>query len=65
MSEKERLNKEDEEKLKAAYRTLDEFSRHEVPVIRFNCRKAKSELWQALFELDLIEDSELIEGALR
>ena len=26
--------------------------------VRFNCRKAKNELWQALFELDLIEGGE-------
>lgn len=54
MSKKDRLSKEDEEKLKSAYRILDEFSEHDFPVIRFNCRKAKNELWQALFELDLI-----------
>jgi hypothetical protein len=23
-------------------------------VVKFNCRKAKNELWQALFELDLL-----------
>lgn len=54
MSEKDRLNKEDEEKLISAYKILDEFSEHDFPVIKFNCRKAKNELWQALFELDLI-----------
>lgn len=47
------LSKKEEEKLLLAYKILDEFSGHEFPVIRFNCRKAKNELWQALFELDL------------
>lgn len=54
MNEKDRLNKEDEEKLLFAYKILKEFSEHDFPVISFNCRKAKNELWQALFELDLI-----------
>lgn len=44
------------EKLRTAYRLLEELSRHDLPVIRFNCRKAKNELWQALFELDLLLD---------
>jgi len=52
---KDRVNqKKDEEKLLLAYKILCEFSEHDIPVIRFNCRKAKNELWQALFELDLI-----------
>ena len=54
MSKNDYLNKEDEENLHATYKILDELSEHEFPVIRFNCRKAKNELWQALFELDLI-----------
>jgi prephenate dehydratase len=44
------------EKLRVAYRLLEELSGHDLPVIRFNCRKAKNELWQALFELDLLPD---------
>jgi len=51
------LKKGDEKKLLFAYKILEEFSQHDLPVVRFNCRKAKNELWQALFELDLIEPS--------
>lgn len=50
----DRLPKDDEEKLLAAYKILEEFSASEIPVLRFNCRKAKNELWQALFDLDLM-----------
>ncbi len=53
MTKKIGLRKEEQRKLLLAYKILDEFSGHEFPVIRFNCRKAKNELWQALFELDL------------
>jgi prephenate dehydratase len=56
MSEKNWLSEEDQEKLRSAHKILKEFSEHEIPVIRFNCRKAKNELWQALFELDLIRE---------
>jgi len=54
MTHKNLLQQEDKEELLSAYRILEKFSDHEFPVLRFNCRKAKSELWQALFELDLI-----------
>jgi prephenate dehydratase len=54
MSNRQRLSKAEEKDLIAAYRTLSEFSKHEIPVVRFNSRKAKNEIWQALFELDLI-----------
>jgi len=50
----DRLSKKDEEKLLAAYKILEEFSNSEIPVLRSNCRKAKNELWQALFDLDLM-----------
>ncbi len=50
---------EDGEKLLSAYKVLEEFSNHELPVVRFNCRKAKNELWQALFELDLLETGDI------
>lgn len=56
MSKKDGLDKEDEERLLTAYKILAEFSEHEIPVLRFNCRKAKNELWQALFELGLINE---------
>jgi prephenate dehydratase len=48
------LTPEEERKLLAAFKVLEEFSDHELPVVKFNCRKAKNELWQALFELDLL-----------
>ena len=48
------LTPEEEKKLLAAFRALEELSEHELPVVKFNCRKAKNELWQALFELDLL-----------
>jgi hypothetical protein len=48
------LTQEQEKKLLSAYLILQEFSEHEWPVVKFNCRKAKNELWQALFELDLL-----------
>ncbi len=54
MSKSISFDEEDEKRLRVAYEILDDFSRHEFPVIRFNCRKAKNELWQALFELDLL-----------
>jgi prephenate dehydratase len=53
MAKHDNLSKEDEQKLLTAYKILQEFSGSEIPVLRFNCRKAKNELWQALFELDL------------
>ncbi len=53
MAKQTRLSEEEETKLLHVYRILDELSAHEFPVIRFNCRKAKNEVWQALFELDL------------
>lgn len=54
MSRKDPLKEQEKKKLLAAYKTLEKFSEHEFPVLRFNCRKAKNELWQALFELDLL-----------
>ena len=48
------LSLEEETKLLAAFQVLEEFSEHELPVVKFNCRKARNELWQALFELDLL-----------
>lgn len=51
------LGEAEKEKLCVAYRILEEFSQHDLPVLQYNCRKAKNELWQALFELDLIEPS--------
>jgi hypothetical protein len=49
-----RLTEDQTKKLLAAFEILEEFSEHDWPVVRFNCRKAKNELWQALFELDLL-----------
>lgn len=54
MEKKNWLAEEDIGKLLSAYEILEELSKHDLPVVRFNCRKAKNELWQALFELDLI-----------
>jgi prephenate dehydratase len=48
------LTQEDEKKLLAVFKILEELSEHDLPVVKFNCRKAKNELWQALFELDLL-----------
>ena len=48
------LTQEEERKLLEAFHVLEELSEHELPVVKFNCRKAKNELWQALFELDLL-----------
>lgn len=53
MADQTSLTQEEERKLLSAYQILEELSEHELPVVRFNCRKAKNELWQALFELDL------------
>ncbi len=55
MRKKNGLSKQDEKRLLSAYKILEEFSEHDLPVVRFNCRKAKTELWQALFELDLTD----------
>lgn len=54
MENKKSISREDEGKLVSAYEILQELSEHHFPVIKFNCRKARNELWQALFELDLI-----------
>lgn len=48
------LTQAEEKKLLEAFYVLEELSEHELPVVKFNCRKAKNELWQALFELDLL-----------
>ena len=48
------VSDEEEKKLLSAYKLLDELAAHDVPVVSYNCRKAKNELWQALFELDLL-----------
>ena len=53
MAKDDQITKEDEQKLLAAYKILEEYSESQIPVLRFNCRKAKNELWQALFELDM------------
>ncbi len=53
MARDDQITKEDEQKLLAAYKILEEYSESQIPVLRFNCRKAKNELWQALFELDM------------
>ncbi|MBI4522238.1 MAG: hypothetical protein HY695_00310 [Deltaproteobacteria bacterium] len=58
MAKQTTLSREDETKLLSAYKVLEEFSDHELPVLSFNCRKAKNELWQALFELDLLPEKE-------
>ena len=52
MANESQISKEDEKKLLAAYEILQQYSKSDIPVLRFNCRKAKNELWQALFELD-------------
>ncbi len=52
------LAAEEEEALLSAFAILERFSEHRSPVVRFNCRKAKNELWQALFELDLLPPAE-------
>ncbi len=54
MADQPNLTQEEERKLLSAYQVLEELSEHELPVVKFNCRKAKNELWQALFELDLL-----------
>jgi prephenate dehydratase len=54
MSKPPSLSAEEEKKLLSAFKVLEEFSEHDLPVVKFNCRKAKNELWQALFELDLL-----------
>lgn len=51
------LGEAEKEKLCVAYRILEELSQHDLPLLQYSCRKAKNELWQALFELDLIEPS--------
>ena len=56
------VNIADKEKLVSAYKILQELSEHELPVVKFNCRKAKNELWQALFELDFLGESEAPPG---
>jgi hypothetical protein len=48
------LSADEEKKLLAAFKVIEELSEHAFPVVRFNCRKAKNELWQVLFELDLL-----------
>jgi hypothetical protein len=54
MSTPPSLSADEEKKLLSAFKVLEAFSEPELPVVRFNCRKAKNELWQALFELDLL-----------
>ncbi len=56
------FTEEDEKKLLSAFKILEELSEHEFPVVKFNCRKAKNELWQALFELDLMPPKERDRG---
>ncbi|MDP6560860.1 MAG: hypothetical protein QF619_12220 [Candidatus Binatia bacterium] len=53
------LSRGDEEKLVGAYMTLQEFTEHEFPVVRLNCRKARSGLRRALFELGLMGEAEV------
>jgi hypothetical protein len=59
MAERKNLTQEEEATLLSAYGVLEELSEHEFPVVSFNCRKAKNELWQALFELDLLPEKKL------
>jgi hypothetical protein len=57
-----RLTEDQTKRLLAAFEILEEFSEHDWPVVRFNCRKAKNELWQALFELDILPPGERDKG---
>ena len=47
------LSREEEEKLLAVWKLLKELSNSEYPAIRAGSRKARGEIWQVLFELDL------------
>ena len=62
MEEKNVINRADKEKLVSAYKILQELSEHKFPVVRFNCKKAKNELWQALFELGFLDEGEASPG---
>ncbi len=62
MEKKMVINEEDKGKLVSAYKILHALSEHELPVVKFNCKKAKNELWQALFELDLLGGSDAPPG---
>lgn len=52
------LSREEEEKLLAVWKLLKELSNSEYPAIRAGAQKARSEIWQVLFELGLKMEDE-------
>jgi hypothetical protein len=47
------LSREEEEKLIAVWKLLKDLAQSEYPAVQAGCEKARSEIWQVLFELDL------------
>ena len=48
------LDREAKEKLVSVYRILDDFAGWELPLVRENCRKARSEVSQILLRMGLL-----------
>ncbi|HXG52768.1 MAG TPA: hypothetical protein VNN77_15330 [candidate division Zixibacteria bacterium] len=53
--ERQLVDRTDRERLLEAYRALEALAEHPLPVVRFNCRRARNELWQVLFDLDMTD----------
>ena len=47
------LSREEEERLIAVWKLLKDLAQSEYPAVQAGCAKARSEIWQVLFELGL------------
>ena len=52
------ISRQEEEKLLAIWKLLKDFGKSEYPVVRAGCEKARSEIWQVIFDLGLRVDDE-------
>lgn len=53
------ISRQEEEKLLTIWKLLKDFENSEYPAVRAGCERARSEIWQVIFELGLkVEDEE-------
>jgi hypothetical protein len=53
------MSRDEEERLIAVWKLLKDLAQSEYPAVQAGCEKARSEIWQVIFELGLkVEDEE-------
>jgi hypothetical protein len=53
------MSRDEEERLIAVWKLLKELAQSEYPAVQAGCEKARSEIWQVIFELGLkVKDEE-------